>query len=257
MFMVSDEEATAIRAAFDQGGEFAVAAVSAGRAVQFDRHMHRAGGIGDAAPVESPLGLAGSRASRQRRPDRPQRLDDLPLAVAGMRAGFQIAAGDRVDGVHGTARYGAACGPHVMLAGMLSDAQRGFLEAGRVAHLATADAHGRPHVVPVCYAIADATLYITIDEKPKRQDVPLKRLRNILVNPAVAVTVDRWDEDWTRLAWVMLRGQAEILPDGAEHDHAQALLRARYPQYRTMDLAPLPVIAVRIAQATGWGRLVM
>jgi PPOX class probable F420-dependent enzyme len=142
-----------------------------------------------------------------------------------------------------------------MLGRMLSDAQRRFLEAGRVAHLATVDARGAPHVVPVCYAIADATLYITIDEKPKRQDVPLKRLRNILANPAVAVTVDRWDEDWTRLAWVMLRGRAEILADGAEHDRAQTLLRTRYPQYRAMDLAPLPVIALRIERATSWGQI--
>lgn len=138
---------------------------------------------------------------------------------------------------------------------MLTEAQRHFLEAGRVAHLATADAHGAPHVVPVCYAIADATLYVTIDEKPKRHDVPLKRLRNILANPAVAVTVDRWDEDWTRLAWVMLRGRAEILADGEEHDSAQEQLRARYLQYRMMDLAPLPVIALRIERALSWGRL--
>ena len=138
---------------------------------------------------------------------------------------------------------------------MLSDDQRRFLDAGRVAHLATADARGAPHVVPVCYAVADTTLYVTIDEKPKRQDVPLKRLRNILANPAVAVTVDRWDEDWTRLAWVMLRGHAEILHGGAEHDGAQTLLRARYPQYRAMDLAPLPVIALRIERVTGWGSL--
>ena len=142
-----------------------------------------------------------------------------------------------------------------MLAGMLSETHRRFLDAGRVAHLASADARGVPHVVPVCYAMADAALYVTIDEKPKRQDVPLKRLRNIEVNPAVAVTVDRWDEDWTRLAWVMLRGDAEILHDGAEHDRAQVLLRERYPQYRSMDLAPLPVIALRIARVTSWGQI--
>jgi PPOX class probable F420-dependent enzyme len=138
---------------------------------------------------------------------------------------------------------------------VLSDAQRRFLEAGRVAHFATADAGGAPHVVPVCYAVADTTLYVTIDEKPKRRDVPLKRLRNIIANPAVAVTIDRWDEDWTRLAWTMLRGRAEILADGVEHDRAQDLLRARYPQYRAMDLAPLPVIALRIERATSWGDL--
>jgi PPOX class probable F420-dependent enzyme len=138
---------------------------------------------------------------------------------------------------------------------MLGDAQRRFLATARVAHLATADAAGAPHVVPVCYAVEGATLYITIDEKPKRRDVPLKRLRNILANPAVAVSVDRWDEDWGRLAWVMLRGHAEILESGAEHDRAQDLLRDRYPQYRAMDLAPLPVIALRIERATSWGRL--
>ena len=138
---------------------------------------------------------------------------------------------------------------------MLTTAQRDFLDVARVGHFATADAAGAPHVVPVCYAIDGAALYITIDEKPKRQDVPLKRLRNIHSNPAVAITIDRWAEDWSRLAWVMLRGRAEILTDGDEHDHAQALLRARYPQYRSMDLAPLPVIAVRIARVTSWGDL--
>lgn len=67
--------------------------------------------------------------------------------------------------------------------------------------------------------------------------------------------MDRWDEDWRRLAWVMLRGRAEILADGAEHDEAQAGLRERYPQYRAMDLAPLPVIAMRIGRASWWGNL--
>ncbi|HTW71575.1 MAG TPA: TIGR03668 family PPOX class F420-dependent oxidoreductase [Acetobacteraceae bacterium] len=138
---------------------------------------------------------------------------------------------------------------------MLNEAQRRFLDTARVAHLATADAAGIPHVVPVCYAVNGAVLYITIDEKPKRQDVPLKRLRNIMANPAVAVSVDRWDEDWTRLAWVMLRGRGEILASGEEHDRAQQRLRDRYPQYRSMDLAPLPVIALRIERVTDWGRL--
>ncbi len=138
---------------------------------------------------------------------------------------------------------------------VLTDTVRAFCEQSRVARLATADAKGVPHLVPVCYAIIGDSLYITIDEKPKRTDVPLKRLRNIVVNPEVAVTIDRWDEDWRRLAWVMLRGRAEILPDGEEHDRAQSRLRERYPQYRTMDLAPLPVIALRIARVSGWGDL--
>ena len=138
---------------------------------------------------------------------------------------------------------------------MLSDRQRRFLDAGRVGHLATADRGGVPHVVPVCYAVAGTTVYITIDEKPKRRDVPLKRVRNILENPRFSFVVDRWDEDWVRLGWVMLRGAAEILDSGPEHDRAQALLRERYPQYRTMALAELPVLALRITSATGWGNL--
>ncbi len=137
----------------------------------------------------------------------------------------------------------------------LTDTARAFCERSRVARLATADAKGVPHLVPVCYAIIGDSLYITIDEKPKRTDIPLKRLRNIMENPEIAVTIDRWDEDWRRLAWVMLRGRADILPDGEEHDRAQTRLRERYPQYRSMDLAPLPVIALRIARASAWGDL--
>ena len=138
---------------------------------------------------------------------------------------------------------------------MLTEAQRRFLEHNRVGRLATADKSGVPHAIPVCFAVIEQTLYITIDEKPKRQDRPLKRVRNILENPQAAFIADRWDEDWSQLAWVMLRGRAEILYEGAEHDRAQALLRQRYPQYRTMNLAELPVIALRIERATGWGNL--
>ncbi len=123
-------------------------------------------------------------------------------------------------------------------------------------HLATADARGVPHVVPVCYALDGEALYITIDEKPKRvSGRPLKRIANILANPMVAFCVDRYDEDWSRLGWVMLRGRAEILAGGAEHDAAQALLRARYFQYRAMLLDELPVIALRIENAVTWGKM--
>ena len=138
---------------------------------------------------------------------------------------------------------------------VLTEPARGFCERSRVARLATADAKGVPHLVPVCYAIIGDSLYITIDEKPKRTDIPLKRLRNIGENPAAAVTVDRWDEDWRRLAWVMLRGRADILMQGEEHDQAQERLRERYPQYEKMEIAGLPVIAMRIARVSAWGDL--
>ena len=83
----------------------------------------------------------------------------------------------------------------------------------------------------------------------------MKRLRNIDENPGAAVVVDRYDDDWSRLAWVMLRGRAEILDDGDEHDRAQAALRERYPQYRAMRIEPLPVIALRIGRVNAWGAL--
>lgn len=131
-----------------------------------------------------------------------------------------------------------------------------FLESQPIAYLATADAQARPHVVPVCFVLAEGSVYVTIDEKPKREaERPVKRLRNIGANPAVAIVVDRYDEDWTRLGWIMLRGQAEILESGVEHDRAQRLLRARYPQYASMDIGHLPVIAVRIERVNTWGSL--
>jgi len=137
---------------------------------------------------------------------------------------------------------------------MLTEKEIRFLAQCRVAHLATADRNGVPHVVPVCYAVRGASLFITIDDKPKRQ-TRLKRLENISENPQAAVTVDRYDEAWTRLGWVMLRGGAEVLGHGPEHDEAQDLLRARYPQLSGMDIKRHPVIALRIQRVTSWGNL--
>jgi PPOX class probable F420-dependent enzyme len=124
---------------------------------------------------------------------------------------------------------------------MLSDRERRFLAERRVAHLATADARAVPHVVPVCFALYESTLYITIDAKPKRASgTALKRMQNILENPAVAVVVDRYDEDWTRLGWVMRAGGAEILDDGSEHDDAQASSGLPLPPAWPMQIAHLP-----------------
>ena len=139
---------------------------------------------------------------------------------------------------------------------MLSDDERSFLARHKVAHLATADRRALPHVVPVCFAVSENALYIAIDEKPKRRSpTELKRIRNIVENPAVAVVVDRYDDDWGRLGWVMMHGSAEILTSGTEHVAAQTVLRARYPQLAAMQIAQHPVIAVRIERATSWGNL--
>jgi PPOX class probable F420-dependent enzyme len=138
---------------------------------------------------------------------------------------------------------------------MLSKPQARFLASCRVGHLATADARGTPHLVPVCFVVSEGALYITIDQKPKGEVRALKRLRNIAENPVAAFVADRWDEDWNRLGWVMLRGPAEVLAHGVEHDRAQELLRSRYCQYQAMELDGLPVIAIRIERLTSWGNL--
>lgn len=139
---------------------------------------------------------------------------------------------------------------------MLSGSERRFLDAVRIAHLATADRRATPHVVPVCFVVSGGSLYVTIDEKPKRKPAGmLKRLRNISENPAVSVVVDRYEEDWARLGFVMLHGHAEILTHGTEHDQAQVLLRSRYPQLVGMAIDGCPVIAVRIERASSWGNL--
>jgi PPOX class probable F420-dependent enzyme len=143
----------------------------------------------------------------------------------------------------------------VQTPGMLSDRQALFLASCRVGHLATADARAMPHLVPVCFVVSAGVLYITIDQKPKGNPRALRRLKNIIENPVAAFVADRWDEDWSRLGWVMLRGRAEILAAGAEHDRAQELLRSRYPQYRRMELAELPVIAIHIERVTSWGKI--
>ena len=139
---------------------------------------------------------------------------------------------------------------------MLSAGERHFVDTRRIGHLATADASAIPHVVPVCFGLSEDRLYITIDRKPKRdRGRPLKRLRNIADNPQVAIVFDRYDEDWRRLAWVMLHGRADILTAGLEHDRAQSLLRSRYPQLVAMQIEELPVIAIHIERVASWGDL--
>lgn len=139
---------------------------------------------------------------------------------------------------------------------MLNETERRFLDSQPVGRLATADAAGRPHVVPVCFALAGDSVYVAIDAKPKHGDpLRLKRLRNIAENPSVSLVVDRYADDWSRLGWVLLRGNAEILTEGAEHANAQDLVRARYPQMREMDLTGLPVIALRLDRTSHWGDL--
>jgi len=107
-----------------------------------------------------------------------------------------------------------------------------LLSRARVARLGTADARGRPLVVPVCFVFDGARLYSAVDAKPKRTR-SLRRLRNIAENPRAALVVDEYDEDWARLRHVVVEGSADVLESGEEHERALALLAAKYVQYRT------------------------
>ena len=141
--------------------------------------------------------------------------------------------------------------------GALNDEQTAFLVHQRVARLATADSAGNPHVVPVCFALARSSVFIALDEKPKKVPASgLKRVRNILENPEVALTADRYAEDWSLLAFVMVRGRAELLePETEEHTAAVRLLRGKYHQYEAMRIEEKPVIAIRPEKAVSWGAL--
>lgn len=132
-----------------------------------------------------------------------------------------------------------------------------FLTRGRVGRLATADAAGEPHVVPVCYAFDGASVFVALDEKPKSVAVArLKRVRNLLENPRATLVVDRYSEDWSLLAYVLVRGGAFLLePGGAEHAAAVRLLRGKYHQYERMRIGGNPVISLRPDKVSSWGAL--
>ncbi|MBV9357149.1 MAG: TIGR03668 family PPOX class F420-dependent oxidoreductase [Chloroflexi bacterium] len=139
----------------------------------------------------------------------------------------------------------------------LSPAEAAFLEQRRLGHLATADAQARPHVVPVCFAVLADTLYVAIDEKPKRgAPTNLKRVRNVLANPRAAFVADVYDDlDWSRLGFVLIDGPARLVDDPDELTSALDRLRARYPQYATMALEDRPMLALDIAHVASWGAL--
>jgi coenzyme F420-0:L-glutamate ligase/coenzyme F420-1:gamma-L-glutamate ligase len=137
-----------------------------------------------------------------------------------------------------------------------TDEQLAFIQSQRVGRLATADREGQPHVIPVCYACDGRSIYIALDAKPKRvAPQQLRRVRNLLENPRVALVVDRYSDDWSVLAYVLIRGSAELLHGGDEQLQAVALLRDRYVQYQTMPIQDQPVIAIRPSTITAWGAL--
>ncbi len=137
---------------------------------------------------------------------------------------------------------------------MLSAEEREFAERHRVAHLATADAAGRPHVIPICYATMGDAFYFIVDDKPKRSRTGLKRLRNIAENPQVALVIDYYDEDWTRLAYLLVHGRATRVENRGEYVLVLRTLRTRYAQLGTMPLEfeTHPMIRVRLDRHHMW-----
>jgi len=124
------------------------------------------------------------------------------------------------------------------------------LAAARVAGLATTDPDGRPHLVPIVFALDGETLYSAVDRKPKRSS-RLRRIENARTRPDVTILVDHYDEDWSRLWWIRLRGRARVLDEGPEREHALALLAEKYLQYR--DEPPDgPVLAVDVSEVREW-----
>lgn len=140
---------------------------------------------------------------------------------------------------------------------MFEDRERRYVEGARVGRLATADAEGRPHVVPVCFALDGEHVVTAVDEKPKRVGPDaLRRSRDVEENPRVALVVDHYAEDWSQLGWVQVRGTATLLDPGQEaHTAAVAALRAKYDQYADHALDERPVIRISPGSVRSWGQL--
>jgi PPOX class probable F420-dependent enzyme len=148
---------------------------------------------------------------------------------------------------------------------LLNPTELAFLVAARSAVLATIDDGGVPRLVPICFVATESprlVLYSPLDEKPKRVVDPhdLERVRDIVERPEVALLIDRWSEDWSRLGWLRLRGIAELVEPNEtatarEHATAVAALRVKYPQYETHRLEERPLVRIVIERSRSWGNL--
>ena len=140
---------------------------------------------------------------------------------------------------------------------MFDSRERAYVETARVGRLATADADGRPHAVPVCFAFAGDRIVTPIDEKPKTVTPEgLRRSRDIRENPRVALVVDHYTEDWSRLGWVQVRGTStHRSPDDPGHAGSVAALRAKYDQYADHALGERPLVRIEPGSVRSWGTL--
>lgn len=130
------------------------------------------------------------------------------------------------------------------------ETMRRLVDDGRVGRLATVDAGGQPHAVPVCYVLVGDVAYTAVDRKPKR-GTGLRRVANVQATGRASLLVDAYDEDWSRLWWVRLDGPARVVDDAAEADRAVAALVEKYRQYAAAP-PPGPVLALDVAHWSGW-----
>ena len=150
---------------------------------------------------------------------------------------------------------------------ILDDRQRAFAAAARTATLATIAPSGRPRLVPICFVVGEddnlgrPRLYTPLDDKPKRSADPheLARVQDLLVLPEASLLVDRWSEDWSRLAWLRLHARGILLEpephEREEHAAAVGALRAKYRQYDDHALEGRPIIRLTVDRALSWGDL--
>jgi PPOX class probable F420-dependent enzyme len=144
----------------------------------------------------------------------------------------------------------------------LDSRELAFLGAARRAILATTDPDGRPRPIPICFIVdaadpAHVRVLTPLDDKPKAVDDKrdLARVRDIRARPAVSLLIERWDEDWSRLAWLRLDGRAELVEPADVPPDVVQRLRDKYPQYVSHALESSPMIAIHIERARSWGAL--
>ncbi len=139
---------------------------------------------------------------------------------------------------------------------VLADDVRRFVASARVGRLATSTPDGMPHVVPVCFELLGDSIYIGLDAKPKAVDaLKLRRVRNIVSNPQVALVIDRYLDDWSRLGYALIIADASLVSDDNERVEAIEALRCKYSQYRTLLSDEAPVIGLKPKRAISWGDL--
>ena len=133
-----------------------------------------------------------------------------------------------------------------------------FIQTQKIARMATVDKSGKPLALPICYAYDGNYIYTPIDKKPKRvAPMELNRIKNIENNPNVSVVIDRYYEDWTRIAYIIIHGTAVVIDGGKEYRESLRILSEKYRQYKHMKLSQLglPVIKIIPNRFVSWGKI--